>query len=186
MIHDFSGKKNFLPPTQLITGFGYMFKLEESSIARHLDDRKKRSFDETDDVTTEGNLARIFAYMCCIVCPIFVAEGSVAPTTTESAIDESDDNVDSQSEEDEEDEEERNTTREEKHPESNDEAAEVTQTDIDNNKRSGAATIETSTKDGSSSESSGDESALDFGVRGLKVGFRIITNNCTKSKFEFS
>jgi hypothetical protein len=66
VIHDFSGKKNFLPPTQLIMGFGYMFKLEESSIARHLDDRKKRRFDETDDIATEGNLARIFAYVCCI------------------------------------------------------------------------------------------------------------------------
>jgi len=34
------GKKNFLPPTQLVMGFGILFRLEETCIARHLGERK--------------------------------------------------------------------------------------------------------------------------------------------------
>jgi len=35
------GKKNFLPPAQLVLGFGFMFRLEESSVAAHLGERSK-------------------------------------------------------------------------------------------------------------------------------------------------
>ena len=38
----FRGKKNFLPPSHLIMGFGFLFKLEESSVERHKDERKIR------------------------------------------------------------------------------------------------------------------------------------------------
>eukprot|EP00117_Sycon_ciliatum_P034105 scpid19698/ scgid26108/ Nuclear export mediator factor NEMF; Antigen NY-CO-1; Serologically defined colon cancer antigen 1 len=34
------GKKNFLPPTQLVMGFGFMFKVDESSLTNHLDERR--------------------------------------------------------------------------------------------------------------------------------------------------
>ncbi|GAX80591.1 hypothetical protein CEUSTIGMA_g8028.t1 [Chlamydomonas eustigma] len=36
------GRKNFLPPQPLVFGFGFMFKLEESSIAAHLGERAPR------------------------------------------------------------------------------------------------------------------------------------------------
>ncbi|XP_065332099.1 ribosome quality control complex subunit NEMF homolog [Cloeon dipterum] len=42
------GKRNYLPPTQLAMGFGFLFKLEDSSVARHLDERKIRTLDEDE------------------------------------------------------------------------------------------------------------------------------------------
>eukprot|EP00095_Tigriopus_kingsejongensis_P007506 maker-scaffold103_size370364-snap-gene-0.17 protein:Tk07506 transcript:maker-scaffold103_size370364-snap-gene-0.17-mRNA-1 annotation:"serologically defined colon cancer antigen 1-like protein" len=46
------GKKNFLPPAHLVLGFGFMFKLEESSVGRHKDERKIRVQDDLLSVTT--------------------------------------------------------------------------------------------------------------------------------------
>lgn len=40
------GKKNFLPPATLIMGFGFLFKLEDSSIERHRGERKVRGLEE--------------------------------------------------------------------------------------------------------------------------------------------
>lgn len=40
------GKKNFLPPAQLVLGFGFMFKLDESSVAAHLGERSKAQLNE--------------------------------------------------------------------------------------------------------------------------------------------
>merc|ERR1711971_429145 len=40
------GKKNFLPTATLIMGFGFLFKLEESSIERHRGERKVRGLEE--------------------------------------------------------------------------------------------------------------------------------------------
>lgn len=40
------GKKNYLPPCQLVMGLGFMFRLEESSIERHKDERKVRTLEE--------------------------------------------------------------------------------------------------------------------------------------------
>ncbi|OAD59339.1 Nuclear export mediator factor NEMF like protein [Eufriesea mexicana] len=37
------GKKNYLPPCQLVMGLGFLFRLEESSIERHKDDRRVKS-----------------------------------------------------------------------------------------------------------------------------------------------
>lgn len=47
------GKKNFLPPCHLILGLSVMFKLEESSVARHAGERCVRNFDEKSDKKTE-------------------------------------------------------------------------------------------------------------------------------------
>jgi len=44
------GKKNFLPPSHLIMGFGFMFKLEDDSVERHKGDRKIRGLEETIEV----------------------------------------------------------------------------------------------------------------------------------------
>lgn len=46
------GKKNYLPPCQLVMGLGFLFRLEESSIARHKDERRVRTLEE-DGITAE-------------------------------------------------------------------------------------------------------------------------------------
>ncbi|KAK3914670.1 Nuclear export mediator factor NEMF-like protein [Frankliniella fusca] len=43
------GRKNFLPPSHLIMGFSFLFKLEESSIPRHVGERRVRASDEDAD-----------------------------------------------------------------------------------------------------------------------------------------
>ncbi|XP_063613689.1 ribosome quality control complex subunit NEMF-like isoform X2 [Penaeus indicus] len=43
------GKKNFLPPSHLVYGFGFLFRLEESSVARHAGERRIRSLEEDSD-----------------------------------------------------------------------------------------------------------------------------------------
>jgi len=42
------GKRNYLPPTQLAMGFGFLFKLEESSVLRHTGERRVRNADDDD------------------------------------------------------------------------------------------------------------------------------------------
>jgi hypothetical protein len=41
------GKKNFLPPVQLVYGFGYVFKLDESSIGNHVKSQTEEGEEET-------------------------------------------------------------------------------------------------------------------------------------------
>ncbi|XP_076234474.1 nuclear export mediator factor NEMF homolog Clbn [Calliopsis andreniformis] len=43
------GKKNYLPPSQLIMGLGFLFRLEESSIERHKDERKVKVLDDESE-----------------------------------------------------------------------------------------------------------------------------------------
>ncbi|KAF9189935.1 hypothetical protein BGZ51_009147 [Haplosporangium sp. Z 767] len=43
------GKKNFLPPVQLVYGFGLLFKLDESSIANHLNERHAPRIEDADN-----------------------------------------------------------------------------------------------------------------------------------------
>lgn len=43
------GKKNYLPPCQLVMGLGFMFRLEESSIERHKGERRIRTLDDEND-----------------------------------------------------------------------------------------------------------------------------------------
>lgn len=45
------GKKNYLPPCQLVMGLGFMFRLEESSIERHKDERRVKSIEDENDET---------------------------------------------------------------------------------------------------------------------------------------
>lgn len=44
------GKKNFLPPCYLMMGFGFMFKLDETCIANHLNERRVRTVEDTESV----------------------------------------------------------------------------------------------------------------------------------------
>ncbi|XP_070834821.1 ribosome quality control complex subunit NEMF [Chaetodon trifascialis] len=48
------GKKNFLPPSYLIMGFGFLFKVDEQSVFRHRGERKVKTVEEdTEEVTSK-------------------------------------------------------------------------------------------------------------------------------------
>ncbi|XP_057315018.1 ribosome quality control complex subunit NEMF-like [Hydractinia symbiolongicarpus] len=49
------GKKNYLPPSYLIMGFSVLFKLDESSIDTHKNDRKVRQVDDDTKVELDEN-----------------------------------------------------------------------------------------------------------------------------------
>ncbi|CAH1790707.1 unnamed protein product [Owenia fusiformis] len=54
------GKKNFLPPCYLVYGFGFLFKLDDTCIFRHKDERKVRTLEEdamsvADSIATENS-----------------------------------------------------------------------------------------------------------------------------------
>ncbi|CAM6100258.1 unnamed protein product [Calypogeia fissa] len=49
------GKKNFLPPNPLVMGYGFLFRLDDSSIAGHLNERQVRG--EDDDEAYEDSVA---------------------------------------------------------------------------------------------------------------------------------
>ncbi|XP_034530781.1 nuclear export mediator factor Nemf-like isoform X2 [Notolabrus celidotus] len=47
------GKKNFLPPSYLIMGFGFLFKVDDESVVRHRGERKVKTVEEDmEDVTS--------------------------------------------------------------------------------------------------------------------------------------
>ncbi|KAF7837675.1 nuclear export mediator factor NEMF isoform X1 [Senna tora] len=50
------GKKNFLPPHPLIMGFGLLFRLDESSLGSHLNERRVRGEEEAIDDHEENGL----------------------------------------------------------------------------------------------------------------------------------
>jgi hypothetical protein len=43
------GKKNFLPPTQLVYGFAVLFRVEDACIEKHADERKPLSFAQSNE-----------------------------------------------------------------------------------------------------------------------------------------
>ncbi|XP_011315460.1 nuclear export mediator factor NEMF homolog [Fopius arisanus] len=47
------GKKNYLPPCQLVMGFGFLFRLEESSVERHKGERRVKTVEEDPLVVEE-------------------------------------------------------------------------------------------------------------------------------------
>ncbi|CAO3590807.1 unnamed protein product [Absidia cylindrospora] len=51
------GKKNFLPPVQLVYGFGYLFKLDESSIGNHVSEKRQELVNVDGDDDTQSNTA---------------------------------------------------------------------------------------------------------------------------------
>ncbi|XP_068110271.1 ribosome quality control complex subunit NEMF [Hyperolius riggenbachi] len=49
------GKKNFLPPSYLMMGFGFLFKVDESCVSRHKGERKVKLQDEDLDSVAGSN-----------------------------------------------------------------------------------------------------------------------------------
>lgn len=47
------GKKNYLPPSYLIMGFGFLYKLDEDSVERHSGERRVRTAEEDASATPE-------------------------------------------------------------------------------------------------------------------------------------
>ncbi|CAO3664318.1 unnamed protein product [Umbelopsis ramanniana] len=47
------GKKNFLPPVQLVYGFGYLFKLDDASLGNHVKERRYLATDEGEETKTD-------------------------------------------------------------------------------------------------------------------------------------
>lgn len=45
------GKKNFLPPAYLILGFSFLFRLEDSFVGNHMEDRKVIAVGNEDDIS---------------------------------------------------------------------------------------------------------------------------------------
>ncbi|XP_050988498.1 ribosome quality control complex subunit NEMF [Labeo rohita] len=48
------GKKNFLPPSYLIMGFGFLFKVDDQSVFRHRGERKMKTLDEDEEDVTSS------------------------------------------------------------------------------------------------------------------------------------
>lgn len=48
------GKKNFLPPSYLIMGFGFLFKVDDQSVFRHRGERKMKTLDEEEEDVTSS------------------------------------------------------------------------------------------------------------------------------------
>ena len=44
------GKKNFLPPCYLVMGFGFLFKLDESCVENHVNERRVRTVEEIEPI----------------------------------------------------------------------------------------------------------------------------------------
>ncbi|KAI8147504.1 fibronectin-binding protein A N-terminus-domain-containing protein [Fennellomyces sp. T-0311] len=49
------GKKNFLPPVQLVYGFGYLFRLDESSVGNHVSEKQGAEEEESASQDISGN-----------------------------------------------------------------------------------------------------------------------------------
>ena len=55
------GKKTFLPPRQLMMGFGILFKLDETCVMNHLNERKPKLFeDDSSSVTVSIFIVQVY------------------------------------------------------------------------------------------------------------------------------
>ncbi|XP_062502377.1 ribosome quality control complex subunit NEMF-like isoform X2 [Corticium candelabrum] len=52
------GKKNFLPPTQLVVGFGFLFRVDDSCIDKHLDERRSKIVDASEQQEADEGLTQ--------------------------------------------------------------------------------------------------------------------------------
>ncbi|EPS59484.1 hypothetical protein M569_15323, partial [Genlisea aurea] len=56
------GRKNFLPPQPLVMGFGVLFRLDESSLGSHLNERRVRGEEEGIDNAEQGETFEEISY----------------------------------------------------------------------------------------------------------------------------
>ncbi|KAL5700752.1 hypothetical protein ACHQM5_026160 [Ranunculus cassubicifolius] len=93
------GKKNFLPASPLIMGFGILFRLDESSLGSHLNERRVRGEDEglLDDVQVSDPPVKENSESEDEVVPLEDKEGStqdlIRPISKHSAVNENENTV---------------------------------------------------------------------------------------------
>jgi hypothetical protein len=79
-LFDVRGKKCFLPPVQLIYGFGLLFQVEEASAARHLEERRPwlrgGSAQDTESATSSYDLGNMGSVQESLVVEDFEDEGT--------------------------------------------------------------------------------------------------------------
>ena len=56
------GKKNFLPPCYLMMGFGFVFKLDETCIENHLNERKVKTVEDAESVGVSSQSMETFRF----------------------------------------------------------------------------------------------------------------------------
>ncbi|KAG0340587.1 hypothetical protein BG004_006345 [Podila humilis] len=85
------GKKNFLPPVQLVYGFGFLFKLDESSIGNHLNERRAPRIEDAEG-TGEGTAeaSRENSRKSNVENEIETAETEESASTAKPTVDEED------------------------------------------------------------------------------------------------
>jgi len=52
------GKKNFLPAAHMVMGFGFLFKLDDSCLAAHINERRVRGEGDEDEGENDDPDAR--------------------------------------------------------------------------------------------------------------------------------
>jgi predicted ribosome quality control (RQC) complex YloA/Tae2 family protein len=83
------GKKNFLPPVQLVYGFGYVFKLDESSIGNHVKaNMEQAAAEEQEETESAQPKSDKPDYRDAIEDSTAVTEAPKAPVSTEKQMDE--------------------------------------------------------------------------------------------------
>ena len=63
-----AGRKSFLPPCDLTMGFGFLFKVDETCIARHLHERKIHTAEDDEQLSVVSLVcgeSRLWAHMHC-------------------------------------------------------------------------------------------------------------------------
>ena len=56
------GKKNFLPPCYLMMGFGFMFRLDETCIENHVNERRVRTVEDAEMTGVSSTLSKTFVF----------------------------------------------------------------------------------------------------------------------------
>ncbi|NXF23355.1 NEMF factor, partial [Rhodinocichla rosea] len=80
------GKKNFLPPSYLMMGFSFLFKVDESCVWRHREERKVKVQDEELD-TVSSSASELVAEEVELLEDVEAPEGEEAPEDVEAAED---------------------------------------------------------------------------------------------------
>lgn len=69
------GKKNFLPPCYLMMGFGFMFKLDDTCIENHLNERRVRAVEDAESVDVSPGVVEFLCF-CVVKAFLITDDGS--------------------------------------------------------------------------------------------------------------
>ena len=60
------GKKNYLPPSYLMMGFGIMFKLDETCITNHVNERKVKLYEDSESTNVSFSNESVYGRRNCL------------------------------------------------------------------------------------------------------------------------